>query len=116
MHHLRLYTSLRIDEYLQLAETLEDFGSFHFQVTRRDGLPCRLSVNIDGVTLSFGNEKSSIPFSDISKVTYNTKAVKIRFTQTGQQPLVFYTPNSKCSDEILKVIMNNYAASVLSNR
>ncbi|XP_068213487.1 moesin-like [Palaemon carinicauda] len=92
-----------IDEYLREIAALEDYGYFHFNVERADGMPCRLSLNRKGIMISTGYSRKEIRFLSIKKVKKSRKAVTVRFQDRGAQPLIFYTRRKEDPKDILRI-------------
>ncbi|XP_045111466.1 moesin-like isoform X4 [Portunus trituberculatus] len=80
--------------YLETAEDLEEYGMWHFIVTRpHDPIPARLSINSTGFSFILHNRKYEFPFSDIKNVKIKKKRVVLSHTSKAIPDSVF-----ECSD------------------
>lgn len=102
----------KIDEYLRVVESLEDYGNFHFELTRGDGLPCRLSINVTGITRTTGQEQHPISFTEIARIKSRKNTLKMKFSNRQEQQLIFYARNRSVCKDIIQTF--SYNKSVFS--
>lgn len=77
-------------EYLETAEDLEEYGMWHFLVTRpHDPTPVRLSVNTVGFTVTVNNRKHEFPFSELKGIVMKKQQLVLRHKAKALSDSVF---------------------------
>ncbi|XP_063886230.1 moesin-like isoform X2 [Scylla paramamosain] len=87
--------------YLETAEDLEEYGTWHFIVTRpHDPIPVRLSINLTGFSFTLNNRKYEFPFSEIESVKIKKRKLVLRHTSKAFLDSVFECPDHAHAKEL----------------
>ncbi|KAG0711510.1 Moesin [Chionoecetes opilio] len=77
-------------QYLETAEDLEEYGMWHFLVTRQnDATPVRLSFNTTGFIVTVSNRKCEFPFSELKGIKMNGRKLILFHTSKAFTDSVF---------------------------
>lgn len=90
--------------YLETAEDLEEYGMWHFIVTRpHDPIPARLSINLKGFSFTLNDRKYEFPFSEIKSVKVKKRKVVLRHASKAIPDSVFQCPDSAHAKELYQL-------------
>ncbi|KAK4305464.1 hypothetical protein Pmani_022647 [Petrolisthes manimaculis] len=86
----------RMEEYLQEAEELDEYGKWHFVMTRpQDATPVRVSVATSGISVTADNRIHEFPFNEIREILPSGKKLTVKQVSKSLPPAVFLGPDSK---------------------
>nr|XP_045626375.1 moesin-like isoform X1 [Procambarus clarkii] len=96
----------RVEQYLKVVEKLEEYGSWHFLMTRpHDPTPVRVSFNLLGITVTADNRQHNFPFTEIQEVSSSGKKLLIKYVSRGMPTTVFLGPCQEYTEDLLFLLL-----------
>eukprot|EP00048_Salpingoeca_helianthica_P022659 m.19560 g.19560 ORF g.19560 m.19560 type:complete len:377 (+) comp7622_c1_seq1:30-1160(+) len=100
-----------VQDYLMVAQDLEQFGVTYFEVTNKRGTRLWLGVHSLGMDVYLYSNKVTpqvgFPWHEIRNISFNDRKFRIKLTSPGND-FKFYAPRFKINKRILALCVGNH--------
>ncbi|ESO04791.1 hypothetical protein HELRODRAFT_111783 [Helobdella robusta] len=109
--HRGMYKEQAVEEYLKIAQDLEQYGVNYFEITNNKGSKLWLGVDALGMNI-YGHDdrltpKIGFPWSDIKNVSYSGKKFTVKSVDPKAPPFKFLTNKAQTNEKILNLCRGN---------